>query len=78
MAGDATPKATITSQYETFAVTGRGTAEQVIRVWFRTAKGVDGSVDVPKKEYTQDRVFAAVGEAAARLDSVHQAQVPQG
>lgn len=78
MAGASQSVAKITGQVTGFDVTGRGVAEEGTWVYFTTAKGAQSKVFLRRADYSQDAVFAAVRELAAKLDSVHGADVPPG
>lgn len=62
--------ATITGQAEVTDYDTDGTLKPGYRVSFQTAKGVMGTVFVPRVTYSQSAVLAAVKAHAATLDSV--------
>ena len=72
---DTTPLATITGQNEITEPGADGRLQPGYRVSFQTAKGVVGTVFVPKLGYSKATVLAAVKEAATVLDSIHGATV---
>lgn len=71
MAADTTPPAwTVTQQQETTDVGPAGGYVAGVRVTFRTAGNVVGSVFVPEADYTPDRVKAAIAAKAAAMAAV--------
>lgn len=72
---DGAPVATITTQTETTDVGPDGKLTAGYRVGFQTAKGVNGTVFVPKATFEAPAVLAAVREQAVILDSLQGAPV---
>lgn len=70
MADQAPPAWVITAQMETTDVGPQGTYVSGVKVTFRTAAGVMGSVFVPQADYTVDRIRALINERAAVMDNV--------
>lgn len=66
----AAPGTQITGQIETVEIGADGQASKGYKVMFVTAKGVSGSVFVPRAQYTPDNVRAAVIAHATQLDTV--------
>jgi hypothetical protein len=62
-------------QQETVDLGPDGRAVQGVKVGFMTAKGIHGSVFIPKARYNVETVRAAVGEQAAKLDAIHDLSV---
>jgi hypothetical protein len=67
----ATPAWTVEYQQETVGVGADGRAVEGVKVGFVTAKGVHGSVFVPKARYGVETVKAAIAHAVATADAVH-------
>lgn len=61
---------TVLSQDEVTAKLPDGDYGRVVRIKFRTAAGVVGTVDVPSATYSKDTARAAIEERAAHLDEV--------
>ena len=71
MAPETSPPAwTVTQQIETTDVGPAGGYVAGVRVTFRTAENVTGSVFIPEPDYTPDRVKAAIERKAAILSTV--------
>jgi hypothetical protein len=64
------PSWQVTQQSETSDIGPEGTYVAGVKVTFRTARGVVGSVFVPSKDYTIDTVQRMVSERAAVVDAV--------
>ena len=61
---------TVVGQTETLRPDPAGHVVSGVEVRFRTAKGVEGSVFVPKQFYNVTNVRAAVAAAAQEMDQV--------
>jgi len=72
MAGDVTAAWVITNQAETSDLGPDGTYVPGVKVSFKTALGVVGSVFVPSAQYSADTVRNAVSARAAVADEVAQ------
>ena len=70
MADPNVPAWVVTQQTETSDIGPDGTYVAGVKVTFRTALGVVGSVFVPHRDYTVDTVARLVGERAASMDAV--------
>lgn len=68
--GDTIPAWVITNQTETNDVGPDGQYVSGVRVMFRTATGVVGSVFVPHTDYRPDRVRQLVGAKAEIADAI--------
>ena len=65
----------ITGQVQVTELGPNRTTVPGIRVYFRTAKGQDGSVFVPESQYTQDNALAQARAAANLIDALHNAAI---
>jgi hypothetical protein len=64
------PAWTVTAQTETVGSTTTGQIARGYQVAFRTAGGQQGSVFVPRAQYTADVVRALITEHARELDAI--------
>jgi hypothetical protein len=69
------PVAKITQQIETVGRDPSGAIVQGVTVHFQTAKGVNGSVFIPKDTFSAANVMAAVRQAAMQLDELQGMEV---
>lgn len=60
---------TVTNQRETVTMAG-GQFTDVIEVSFTTDQGVNGTVDIPKTQYSADKVATAIDAYVAKLHEV--------
>lgn len=64
------PTFTVVKQSEVVGELPDGSFGRLVRIVFRTAAGVLGSVDVPSSTYSRDTAVAAITERAKHLDDV--------
>lgn len=75
MAGNGQAVATITSQVETVDVDSGNRAVTGYRIQFQTRLGNTGTVFVPRAQYNEENVRAAVRAQAVKIDSLHNAEI---